>query len=327
MRLFLFLILVLIQARANALDVQTTRAFEHPSLFELAEFQDTLQQEGYWSVDARNTGAADVIGVDQIFSDSNLDETIFLKLGLRQFAPKSFNKLSGGIAYQGVARNETPYVLFFDHISMSRAKEIVSHLANPDGKASASEVALRLLIPQARAAAPCRQNPLLRQASSTLRDLDGILGFRALATCAITAAKSAAHTVASPFEALKSMVHDPSKFWNDTMEEWQRLKGFVMNVRSELSSFFSSLRNLDSEVAATIACTMIGQVAVGVGIGLLTAGAAASVTARTGAAIAALIAKLNRMRGAIEALSRGKQVGRLRSVEKLTHQVMSCATH
>lgn len=330
MRLFFFMIALSIHATAFAMNARTTESFERPSLFDLADFQDALQTEGYWSVDVQNTGAAAVIGVDQIFTDSSLDETIYLKLGLQQFEPSSFNAVADGVAFQGRTSTGEPYVLFFENIPMARAKEIAKRIDNPQasrGRPSRMDVALRLMIPRAAAATTCAPGSLQRQVAGTLDDLDGILGFRALASCAMTVLKSAAQTVASPFESLYKLVNDPKKFWNDTKQEWRRLKGFVLNVRSELTSFFQTLGNLDADILREIACSTIGQVAASVGMTLLTAGAGAGAIARTSAALTAMIAKLNRLKDVLQTMSRMKQLGRLPSMTGAARKVMSCAVH
>jgi hypothetical protein len=332
MRLFLIVLTLLLQANAFALSAKTTPSFEHPSLFALADFQDSLQQEGFWSVDTENTGVADVMHVDQIFTDSALEQTIYLKLGLQQFEFGTFNKVASGIAYQGQTPAGDPFVLFFDQIPLERAKEIAKHAERPDlqaAKASTSRmnVALRLLIPRAEALSTCPRGPLQNQVAGALNDLDGILGFRALSTCAMTVLKSAGHTVASPFESLYKLVNDPAKYWEDTKQEWQKLKGFVLNVRTELTNFFRTLDNVDADILREIACSVIGQVAAGAGMTILTAGAAAGAAAKISLGIATMISKLNRLKSVLQTLSRMKQLGRVRSIAGATEKVMSCAVH
>ncbi len=308
--------------------VQTSSEFTRPSLGSLADFQDRLQEVGFWSVHAQNTGAAGVLSVDQIFTDSNLQQTIFLKMGLKQFRDYTLTNVAGGIAYQGMTASGSPFVLFFDHISKLNARRISKKFETSDHSAAATQnhasLALHLLIPSASA---CEiEQPAALQVQSALSDMAGISRFRAGASCVITALQSAQKIALGPLEALKQMVREPEKFWADTKKEWQTFKSFVINVQSELSKFYEFLGHVDAEMAEQIGCSIIGQVAASALTGLA-GGIVIGAAAKTAAAIALLIVKLNRLRQVLLTLSRAKQIAHLRSVAGLTREVISCAVH
>lgn len=327
MRIIFLLLILILHTRVSALsaDVKTTADFAKPSLLTLAEFQQTFQDNGYLSVDGYNDGASSVLGVDQVFVDSEQRETIFLKLGLQQFPLSSFNKISGGIAYQGVYRS-VPYVLFFDQVAGDRARQLVDQIVKSKAK-SAKSMLLDLLIPKAQAAPACGTSAFVNGAGAVLHTVDEVFGFTKLATCALTVLKTTRATVEAPIASLFTMVTDPVKFWNDTKRDWQNLKSFVLNIRSELKEAFQGLAGMTPEIMDQVACTLIGHAAGAAALTALTGGLGVGAAAKTAAAIALVIAKLNRLKFALLAMSFGKRAAHVGNLSKLTEQVMSCAVH
>jgi hypothetical protein len=294
------------------------------SLLALAEFQDYFSRQSFWSVDRSNTGRFAALGADQVFVSSNLQQVIYLKLGL---VPKPFSEwidVAGGTAFHGKSADNSPFALFFEGISKKEAASLVAGLRMK--RQSAKADLLSLLLPRAHAAsATCFTATSLAAVTAAAASTTAITGFQTLTTCALSALDGAKETAIGPLESLKRFAEDPSAFWENTKKSFRQLADFVTHIQTEMAELNEALRKgVDPEIIAQIGCTIVGEVVTSVGITAITGGAAAAATAKALTSASLMIARVAKMKNALVALSRAKQAKGSLSVSNALKGMVSC---
>jgi hypothetical protein len=140
--------------------------------------------------------------------------------------------------------------------------------------------------------------------------------------------------VSSAWEGLKSLASDPKKFWDNKVEQFNKLKGFLMDFEANMQKMFASFKKLPDETKAQMLCSFIGSIGTDIIIATLTAGAG---SAKLALSLKNYIARFAKIEGLMSKLSKLGRLGempakffekvskglvsekRLRSIQSLSH--------
>jgi hypothetical protein len=138
---------------------------------------------------------------------------------------------------------------------------------------------MQFFISSAHASEQCELSDL----SSQDAGLNGMMdffstGYFQIASSCITGIlegiwESTGGLVSSAWSGLKSLVSNPKKFWDDKVEQFNKLKSFLMDFEVNMQKMFATFKKLPDETKAQMLCSFVGSIGTDVIITVLTAGA------------------------------------------------------
>ncbi|MBA2403728.1 MAG: hypothetical protein H0V66_03070 [Bdellovibrionales bacterium] len=172
------------------------------------------------------------------------------------------------------------------------------------------ETFMQFFIPKAHASEQCEMSGLSSQSG-----LDGVMdffstGYFQIASSCITGIlegiwDSTGGLVSSAWSGLKSLVSDPVKFWDDKVDQFYKLKTFLLDFEVNMQKMFASFKTLPDETKAQMLCSFIGSIGTDIIITVLTAGAG---SAKLALSLKNYISKFVKIEGLMSKLSK---LGRL----------------
>jgi hypothetical protein len=128
--------------------------------------------------------------------------------------------------------------------------------------------------------------------------------------------------VESSWKGLSDLASDPRKFWDDKVEQFKRLKTFLMDFEVNMQKMFASFKNLPDESKAQMLCSFVGSIGTDVLIAVFTAGAGA---AKIAASIKTYVNKLIKIESLLNKLTKMGRMSELPATffEKLSKGLIS----
>ncbi len=198
-----------------------------------------------------------------------------------------------------------------------------------------------LFISRAHAAESCEMSTMEASMGSSLSGVSDFFSsgyFKIASSCLMGILEgiwdSTGGMVESAWSGLKHLVSDPKGFWDEKVEQFQKLKDFLMDFEVNMQKMFASFKKLPDETKAQMLCSFVGSIGTDIIITALTAGAGAS---KLGLSIKNYVSKLTKIEGLLaklnklgklselpakffERLSKGLiSEKRLSSIQSLTH--------
>jgi hypothetical protein len=137
---------------------------------------------------------------------------------------------------------------------------------------------------------------------ATSLGLENSFLIKKIGECAVTALKSAGTQAEDTINFFKKLASNPTALWEDVKKSYEGLKSFVTNFSHEIQSIYQTMSGLTMDEKLEIACTLTGQVGVGLAMVLTGTGAVAG-----GAKIISSITpKLIRMKNLMQQFQRFK---------------------
>ena len=208
--------------------------------------------------------------------------------------------------------------------------QIETFLSKPEGTVYTKiDRFLNLLIPRAHAMESCEMNTIEASMGESLSGIGGFFSsgyFEIASSCLMGILEgmweSTGGMLESAWSGLKSLVKDPKKFWDDKVEQFQKLKDFLMDFEVNMQKMFASFKKLPDETKAQMLCSFVGSIGTDIIITALTAGAGAS---KLGLSIKNYVGKLVKIEGLLAKLSK---LGKLKELpikffEKLSKGLVS----
>lgn len=194
--------------------------------------------------------------------------------------------------------------------------QIETFLSKPEGTVYTKiDRFLNLLIPRAHAMESCEMNTVEASMGESLSGIGGFFSsgyFEIASSCLMGILEgmweSTGGMLESAWSGLKSLVKDPKKFWDDKVEQFQKLKDFLMDFEVNMQKMFASFKKLPDETKAQMLCSFVGSIGTDIIITALTAGAGAS---KLGLSIKNYVGKLVKIEGLLSKLNR---LGKLKEI-------------
>lgn len=297
--------------------------FDSPSAFQISLMTQSMKNAGLFALDQRGVGRIPYLNLDQVYQSQN-GETIFLKLGLQpsdQSLIGQFVSHKQGVLYHGVTLAGAPYALFF----LKQTKDNAQKILKMAGLTRSTASLWSLLIPSAHAESPvfCLQHvnqmqELRRtQAAAERSSLPHVLR-----SCAVSTLRGlgegAVDFVQSSWYVIKTLFTNPAQLWNDVVQKYEQLTDFISNFQTHMSSFFETMRSLDPEIAAEVACSAVS--------GILVKALLGGGIAKAGLLIADKVRQMGGLRNALSSISRiQRQNPSSDRMKDLTREVIQCA--
>lgn len=194
--------------------------------------------------------------------------------------------------------------------------QIETYLAKPESTVySKLDRFMNLLIPKAHAMESCEMNTVESSMGTSLSGISGFFSsgyFEIASSCLMGILEgmweSTGGLLESAWSGLKSLVKDPKAFWDDKVEQFQKLKDFLMDFEVNMQRMFASFKKLPDETKAQMLCSFVGSIGTDIIITALTAGAGA---AKLGLSIKNYVGRLVKIEGLLSKLSK---LGRLKEL-------------
>lgn len=138
----------------------------------------------------------------------------------------------------------------------------------------------------------------------------------------------------SAWKGLKSLASNPKKFWDEKVEEFNKLKSFLLDFEVSMKNLVSGFNNLPDDVKAQMLCSFIGSIGTDILISVLTAGAGTGKLALSLKNYTSKILKIEKLMTKLNKLGKLKEIPsaffdkiskglvsekRLNSIQTLTH--------
>jgi hypothetical protein len=171
---------------------------------------------------------------------------------------------------------------------------------------------IQFFIPKAHASEQCEMTSLNPSQGSSLNGVMDFFstGYFQIASSCITGIlegiwDSTGGLVTSAWAGLKSLASDPEKFWDDKVDQFYKLKSFLLDFEVNMQKMFASFKKLPDETKAQMLCSFVGSIGTDVMIAILTAGAG---SAKLVLSLKSYVSKIVKIEGLMSKLSK---LGRL----------------
>lgn len=203
--------------------------------------------------------------------------------------------------------------------------QIETFLAKPEGEIFTKiDRFLNFIIPKAHAVESCEMNTVEHSLGSSLSNVSGFFSsgyFEIASSCLMGILEgmweSTGGLIESAWSGLKHLASDPKGFWDEKVEQFQKLKDFLMDFEVNMQRMFASFKKLPDETKAQMLCSFVGSIGTDIIITALTAGAGA---AKLGLSLKNYVSRLVKIEGLLAKLNR---LGKLKDIPAKFYEKIS----
>lgn len=222
--------------------------------------------------------AATNSGIDQIYTNSTMTKSVFIKYGV---SPKNKNHLNrilphpDGFLFHFQTPDQVDVAVFFHSVSKTMMNQIISAVKKDlskqkevKGSSAKWKFAKKYLISEAQAAQVCLPTDQVKTSISPLVAISAAVKTnevtRAVGSCIVEAwnglANSTLRKAAKVGTFLEDLGNKPQEAWSSVVNGFNHLVHFAKNFKTEMTKAWAGVSQLAGELDEEILCPFLGEI-------------------------------------------------------------------
>lgn len=248
-------------------DVKSQKIFN-----EIFQDQDFIPLKNTLLINASNSG------IDQIYTNSTMTKSVFIKYGLRPKDKSYLNRVlpqPNGFLFHFQTPDQVPVAVFFHSVSKTVMNQIIATMKRDLAKqkeitgASAKwQFAKEYFVNKAQAAQVCLPSDSVKTGTAPLAAISAKVKTndvtRAVGSCIVEAwnglTNSTLRKAANIGTFLEDLVKKPQEAWSSVVNGFNQLVHFAKNFKTEMAKAWAGISQLDGELDEEIVCAFLGEI-------------------------------------------------------------------
>ncbi len=270
--------------QAKAQDLPADFAYQVPFETQVPDvksqimFDKIFQDQDFIPLKAAFLTAGSTSGIDQIYTNSTMTKSVFIKYGVRPRGKSYLNRVlphPEGFLFHFQTPDQVPVAVFFHNVSKTMMNQIIavvkrdlSKQKEVVGSSAKLKFAEKYFLSEAQAAQVCLPTDPVKTGMAPLAAISAKVKTndvtRAVGSCIVEAwnglANSTLRKAANIGTFLEDMVKKPQEAWGNVVNGFNQLVHFAKNFRTEMTKAWAGASQLASELDEEIICAFLGEI-------------------------------------------------------------------